>query len=88
MPNLAQAKKALRQSSTRRVANDKRRRAMRESVKDIRSAIKTGADTMAAKLSEAFQALDKAAKRGVIKPAAASRRKSRLAKAVQKAETK
>jgi small subunit ribosomal protein S20 len=84
MPNLQQAKKALRQSDARRTVNDKRRRAMRESVKDIRSAIKTGSETIAEKLSKAFQALDKAAKRGVIKSGTASRRKSRLAKAAQK----
>jgi small subunit ribosomal protein S20 len=86
MPNLDQAKKAVRQSAARRVVNDKRRRAMRESVKDVVVALKkSNTGTATEKLSRAFQALDKAAKRGVIKSGTADRRKSRLAKAIQRA---
>ena len=81
MPNLQQAKKAMRQAVTKRVVNDKRRRAMREAVKIVRTNVITSTVTPD-QLSTAFKALDKAAKRGVIKQGTADRKKSRLAKSV------
>lgn len=78
MPNLQNAKKALRVAARKRVINDRRRRAMKVAVKSVKST-KTSDD-----LSKAFQAIDKAAKRGVIKKNTASRKKSRLAKAMAK----
>lgn len=87
MPNLQNAKKALRSSLRKRVMNDKRRRAMKELVKDVKSAAKTDKKSVAEKLSKAYQAIDKAAKRGIIKKGAANRKKSRLVKAL-KAATK
>lgn len=87
MPNLAAAKKAVRQSDQRRVVNDKRRRSMREAVKSLREAVKATTSTPE-QLSKAFQALDKAAKRGVIKKGTADRKKSRLSKMVAGAAAK
>jgi small subunit ribosomal protein S20 len=81
MPNLDAAKKAVRQSDKRRVVNDKRRRSMRESVKTLRESVVSGVPTPE-QLSKAFQSLDKAAKRGVIKKGTADRKKSRLSKLV------
>jgi len=81
MPNLDAAKKAVRQSDKRRVVNDKRRRSMREAVKSLKESVTTNANTPE-QLSKAFQALDKAAKRGVIKKGTADRKKSRLSKLV------
>lgn len=53
---------------------------MNDSIKEYRTLASSGkkAEAMAA-LSTAHQAIDKAAKRGVIKPNTASRKKSRLA---------
>jgi small subunit ribosomal protein S20 len=82
MPNLQNAKKALRVAARKRILNDRRRRAMRVAVKSVKISNATE------DLSKAFQAIDKAAKRGVIKKNAASRKKSRLTKAVAKATTK
>lgn len=82
MPNLQNAKKALRVAARKRILNDRRRRAMRVAVKSVK--ISNATDD----LSKAFQAIDKAAKRGVIKKNAASRKKSRLTKAVAKATAK
>lgn len=79
MPNLDAAKKAVRQSEARRVVNDKRRRTMREAVKTLKNNANAGAFSQS-DLSKAFQALDKAAKRGVIKKGTADRKKSRLSK--------
>ncbi|HQV64767.1 MAG TPA: 30S ribosomal protein S20 [Candidatus Paceibacterota bacterium] len=82
MPNLQNAKKALRVSARKRVLNDRRRRAMKVAVKSVK--ISNANED----LSKAFQAIDKAAKRGVIKKNAASRKKSRLSKAVAKKQAK
>ncbi len=74
------AKKAHRASLRRRVFNLRRKVALHDAVKDAR---KAGAS---ANLSEAFKAIDKAAKRGVISKNAADRKKSRLAKGLARAK--
>lgn len=80
------AKKAQRVSEHRRVANDSRRRTLKETVKDVRKNIANKEEkAIKSTLSLAYKALDKAAKSGVIKKGTASRRKARLAKAVAKA---
>ncbi len=85
MPILPAAKKALRQSVKKRVVNDRRRRAMREQVKAVKviSAKKDAAGARSA-MPKVMQAIDKAAKRGVIKKNTASRKKSRLAALLKK----
>lgn len=58
---------------------------MRMLIKQTRKLIKEGKKPEALKmLSQAYKAIDKAAKRGVIKKNTASRNKSRLTKAVEK----
>jgi len=88
MPRLQQAKKST--SSIRkpaRLLNDSRKRAVKETVKAAKVAVKAGTlTTKSAELAKAQQALDKAAKRGVIKKGAASRMKSRLAQAGKKTQ--
>ena len=85
MPILDAAKKALRSSERKRVFNDRRRRVMKEQVKNIRNLVIDNKKEDAQKaLSTAYKAIDKAAKKGVIKKNAASRKKSRLAKAIKK----
>ncbi|MBI2482304.1 MAG: 30S ribosomal protein S20 [Candidatus Vogelbacteria bacterium] len=76
MPIIKSAKKALRSSKRKRIQNDLRRDAMREAIRNTKKA--TGNEAKAA-LSLAYQAIDKAAKRGIIKKNAAARKKSRLA---------
>jgi small subunit ribosomal protein S20 len=57
---------------------------MKSSVKDITAAIAKKQKDEAIKLLPAvYQALDKASKRGVIKPNTASRKKSRLMAAIK-----
>jgi small subunit ribosomal protein S20 len=87
MPRLQQAKKALRQSETRKQLNDSRKRAVKETVKAAKVAVVKGTlTTRSAEMVNAQSALDKAAKRGVIKKGAASRMKSRLAQAGKKTQ--
>ena len=79
------AKKADRQSKTKKVFNDRRLSKMKELVKTVRVAAANKDKKMStAELSKAFQALDKAAKRGIIKKGTADRKKSRLSKAIAK----
>jgi small subunit ribosomal protein S20 len=81
MPITSSAKKALRASANKRVFNLRRVRTMRSTVKEVRELAAAGKKEEAAKqLSAAYKAIDKAAKRGVIKDNTASRKKSRLAK--------
>ena len=70
------AQKALRQSKRRKVFNDKRRRAVRTALKNVRTASKGDVKALAA----AYKAIDKALKRGLIKKNTAARRKAKVAK--------
>ncbi len=59
---------------------------MRDEVKGVKKLVAAKQAAEARKLlAAAYQAIDKAAKRGVIKPNAAARKKSRLAALVKKA---
>jgi small subunit ribosomal protein S20 len=70
------AKKALRQSKRKNAMNEARRRALRDALKGTRVAQK--GDTKA--IAVAYQAIDKALKRGLIKKNTAARRKAKVAK--------
>lgn len=79
------AKKAIRQGERKRGMNLRRQKVMKESVKEVSKLVVAGKKAEAEKnLKTAYKALDKAAKRGVIKKNTASRKKSRLAKAIAK----
>ncbi|KKT27388.1 MAG: 30S ribosomal protein S20 [Parcubacteria group bacterium GW2011_GWA2_43_9b] len=92
MPIKESAKKELRKAKKRRVLNVRRQKTMKDALKNIKKLILSGkADLSSGKkdeakkmLSIAYQAIDKAAKRGVIKKNAAARKKSRLMKAINK----
>jgi len=83
------AKKAVRVSERKRVFNIRRTTVMRDVVKTIRKSVLAG-DVAAAKamLPEAYKAIDKAAKRGVIKDNTAARKKSRLTAKVKSVTAK
>jgi len=79
------AKKAIRVHARKRVINDRKKRTMKSAEKDIRKLIAEGKRKEAEELFATTQkAIDKAAKGGVIKKNTASRKKSRLSKAIQK----
>lgn len=87
MPIIASAKKAYRASLRKHVFNVRRKREMLSSVKEVKKAITIGNPKEAEKmLSRAYKAVDKAAKRGVIKKKTASRTKSRLVTAIRRAQ--
>lgn len=70
------AKKAHRQSLRKKEFNDARKKALRDTAKAARTAKKGDAKA----LSAAYQAIDKAMKRGLIKKNTAARRKAKVAK--------
>ncbi len=89
MPIIKSAKKAHEASLRKRVFNLRRLRAMKESIKTVKDFVAEGNLKEAEeKLKDAYKAIDKARKRGVLKKNTASRKKSKLAKAVNKKETK
>lgn len=83
MPQTQAAEKALRISERRRVVNDRWRRKMRESVKQVRDAItKKEKDVATAALLTAQKTLDRAARHNVIHHRTAARKKSQLQRAI------
>lgn len=85
MPITKSAKKALRQNPKKRVFNSRRKNKMKELIKQFKELLDSDKkNEAAALLPQLYQAIDKAAKRGVIKDNNASRKKSRLTKALGK----
>ncbi len=80
MPITKSAKKAVRGSLRKKALNDQRKKVMKEVIKKIEKLSKTNKDEALKMLSSAFAAIDKAAKRGVIKKNNASNKKSRLSR--------
>ena len=84
MANTTSAKKAIRVSARKQVINLRHLRRVRSLMKQVvvkhRGGDHEGARTQ---FREAQQAIDKAAKRGVIKPRTASRRKAMLVRAIK-----
>lgn len=78
MPIIKSAKKALRQSESRRKRNQIWKEKLKEAVK------KAVSEKSMAALSQAYKIIDKSAKRDLIKKNKASRMKSRLAKLLGK----
>ena len=87
MPITSGAKKALRASERKKVFNIRRKSAVKDITKSVDKAVLVG-DTKKAEelLPTAYKAIDKAAKRGVIKETTAARKKSRLSARIVKAK--
>lgn len=89
MPITANAKKAYRQSERRKVFNIRRKGTMKDVTKSVDKAILAGeTETAEGLIPQAYKAIDKAAKRGVIKLNTAARKKSRLVARLVKAKQK
>lgn len=82
MPITQSAKKALRQSAARREKNVKRKKALKDVIKEYRKLSVSKKEEAQKMLPTVFKALDKAAKVNLIKKNKASRLKSRLAQKV------
>lgn len=81
------AKKAIRASARKHVFNLRRKNTLADATKSLMKALAAkdvaGAEKL---LPAAYKAIDKAAKRGVIKSNTADRKKARLASAIKRAK--
>ena len=88
MPNTKSAIKAARQNITRRVVNLAALEKIRKATKQLKKLVTAGKLEDARKaLTQAYAALDKAAKKNIIHKNKASRLKSRLSKLIAKSKT-
>ncbi len=85
MPVTKSAIKAMKQANTAKERNRATKADFRGKVKVVRKDVVAGGKEAEKVLATAMQAIDKAAKKGVIHKKAAARRKSRLMLAVNKA---
>lgn len=83
MPNLASSKKDVRKSRARTLRNRAQRSALRTAVKKADAPTATADDRTTAEVL-----LDRAARKGLVHPNTAARRKSRLAKQANAAAAK
>ncbi len=86
MPITKSAKKAMRASRRKQVFNLRRKKVMREEWKELKKLAVSDSKKAMAQLPEVYQAIDKALKRGIIKPPAAARKKSQAARLLNKKE--
>lgn len=90
MPQIQAARKALRVDARRRAVNDRWRRKLREAMNAVRFAV-TGNDAKTAKeaAAKAISVIDRVARRNIMHPNKAARKKSQLEKTIAKlAQTK
>lgn len=85
MPTTSSAKKALRVSFKKKVFNQRRKNVMQDTIKEVRKLVSQKKISEAqALLPKAYKAIDKALKVKYIKKNTAARKKSRLAKLIEK----
>lgn len=80
MPNIKSVIKDVKKSRERRLRNLATKSRIKTFVKKSKAAMDAQAENTTALVNETVSILDKAAKRGIIHPNAAARRKSRLMK--------
>jgi small subunit ribosomal protein S20 len=84
MPNIASAKKRMRQDAVRRARNRAARSGLRTQIRKVRQAITAKeAEKSEAEFRVLVKMLDKAAAKNLIHANAAARTKSRLSKAIK-----
>ncbi len=86
MPNIKSAKKRVKTITVRTARNAAIKSSVRTAIRRFNEALNQGNPKSSAdELSRAFSTVDRAAKKGVIHPNQAARRKSRLARRANKA---
>jgi small subunit ribosomal protein S20 len=84
MPNIASAKKRMRQDAVRRARNRSDRATLRTQTRKVREAVaKKDVETSETEFQVLVKKLDKAAAKRLIHPNAAARTKSRLSRAIK-----
>ncbi|MBQ9359142.1 MAG: 30S ribosomal protein S20 [Abditibacteriota bacterium] len=85
MPNIKSVMKDVKKSRENHLRNVSTKSRIKTLTKKTKLAIDEKSDNVAALMNESFSVIDKAAKRGIIHPNQAARRKARLAKKLAKA---
>ena len=80
MPNIKSVIKDVKKSRERRVRNQDTKSKIKTLVKKTKAAMDTKSEQVTTLVNETVSIIDKAAKRGIIHPNSAARRKSRLMK--------
>ena len=80
MPNIKSVIKDVKKSRERRVRNQDTKSKIKTLVKKTKAAMDTKSEQVTPLVNETVSIIDKAAKRGIIHPNSAARRKSRLMK--------
>lgn len=89
MPIIKSKKKSVKQTISRKLFNDKRRGEMRGVIKEITELVgEDKFDEAKQLIPKAYKTIDKAKKRGVIKPNNAARKKSRISRITKTKEEK
>ena len=86
MPNIRSSEKRVRVNRKKNLRNRMVKSGVKTAVKKYTLALNTELDTAAEKLNAAASALDRAAAKGVIHKNTASRKKSRMARALNKTQ--
>ena len=84
MANIRSAEKQRRQAEKRKERNRASKSKLKGALKKARASVASGTDAVKDVLSSTFSQIDKAAKKGIIKPKPADRSKSRLAAASER----
>jgi small subunit ribosomal protein S20 len=84
MANIRSAEKQRRQAEKRKVRNRAGKSRLKSALKSARAAVAGGAADLKDVVSGGFSEIDKAAKKGIIKPNTADRYKSRLSAAAKR----
>jgi small subunit ribosomal protein S20 len=87
MPHTRSAKKNLRKSEKRRLANRATKKAIKTQIKRFLEAVEGPVEELRKEYNLAAKKLDKAAAKRVIHPNLAARKKSQLARALHQKET-
>ncbi len=85
MANIRSAEKQRRQAEKRKVRNRAGKSRLKSALKEARTAVASGGGDLKDVLSGGFSEIDKAARKGLIKPNTADRYKSRLSAAAKRA---
>lgn len=80
MPITKSAKKALRTSLEKKAVNDRIKKNLKEKIKLVEKAAHDKKKNVPELVKEAYSAIDKAAKKGIIKKNTAGRRKAKVSK--------
>lgn len=88
MPNIKSVAKDVKKSRELRLRNLDTKSKIKTYVKKTKAALDEQAEGAVSLINETVSIIDKAAKRGIIHPNAAARRKSRLAKRANSAKSK